>query len=106
MNANRFDVVVGLVSPHFFEDQRGGHGLTVALEQAVEQLEFQVRQAYRAVEPDGFEPLRHQGEWAVAEDLVVIGGAHGCAITPAQQGFDPRLKFLEVEGLGQVVVSP
>jgi hypothetical protein len=38
--ANSFDVVVGVVTPHFFENFAGRYCLTVALEQAVQQLEL------------------------------------------------------------------
>ena len=38
--ANSFDVVVGVVTPHFFENFAGRDCLTVALEQAVQQLEL------------------------------------------------------------------
>ena len=105
MNPNRFDVVVGLVSPDFLEDQRRGHGLSVALQQAMQQLKFQMRQTHRAVEPDRLKPFRHQGEGAVAQDFVVVGGSDRGAITTTEQGFHPSLQFLEVEWFGQVIVS-
>ena len=61
-----FDVVVGLVAPDLLEDQGGGDGLAVALEQAMEKLELRVREADGGVEPDGLETLGDEGEGAEA----------------------------------------
>ena len=105
VHANGLDVVIGLVAPHFLEDQRGGHGLPVTLQQAMEQFELQVRESHGLIKPDGFKALGHQGERPVAEDLVVVGGPNRSSVTATQQGFDPHLKFLQVEGFGQVIVG-
>ena len=56
MNANRFNVVVWFITPHFFEDERGSNRLAVALEQTMQKLEFQVGESYRMIEPDPRKP--------------------------------------------------
>ena len=98
------DVVVRFVAPHLLEDQGRGHGLAVALQQAVQQFEFQVGEAHRLVKPDGFKALRHQGDAAVAEDFVVLGGEGGM-VAAAQQRLNPHHQLLEIEGLGEIVVG-
>ena len=105
MNPDGFDVVIGLVAPDLLQDQGWCNGLTMTLQQAVEQLKFEVGQANRAVEPNGLEAFGHQGQRAVAENLVVVAGSDRCTVAPPQQGFDAGLKFLEIEGFGQVVVG-
>ncbi len=104
VHTDGFDVIVGLITPHLFEDQRGGHRLPMALEQAMKQLKLQVGQANGLVEPDGLKALRHQGETGVAENFVVLGGER-CPLAASQQGLDPHHQLFEVEGLGQIVIG-
>ena len=61
-------------------------------------------QSHRFVEPDRLKALRHQGDAAVAEDFVVLGGEGGM-VAAAQQRLNPHHQLLEIEGLGQVVVG-
>ena len=77
----------------------------MTLKQAMEQLELQVGEPYRLIEPDGFKALGYQGEWPVAEDFVVVGGSNGRPVTATKQSFDPSLERLQVEGFGQVIVG-
>ena len=76
----------------------------MALQQAMQQFEFQVGQPHRGVKPDRLEPFGQKGEAAVAEDLVVLAGEGG-PFAAAQQGLDPHHQLLEVKGLGEVVVG-
>ena len=43
VNADGLDVVVGFVSPNFFENERWRDGLTVALQQTMQEFEFEMR---------------------------------------------------------------
>ena len=84
MHSDRFDVVIGLVSPDFLENQGGSDGLTMTLQQAVQQFEFEVRQAYRSIKPDRFKSFRHQGQWTVTEDFVMVAAcSNRCSIAAA-----------------------
>ena len=83
VNPDGFDVVIRLVSPDLFENQRRGHGLAMTLEETVKEFEFEVGQSNRAVEPDRFEAFRNEGERAVTEDFVVIAGSNGCPVAAA-----------------------
>ncbi len=105
VNADGFDVIVRLVAPDLLENQGGGDGLTVALQQAMEQFEFEVGEADWVVEPDRLKPFGDQGEGAVAEDFVVIARANGGTVTAAKQLLHPCLKLLQIKRLGEVVVG-
>ena len=105
VNTNGFDVVVRFVAPDLFENQGWSDGLSVALQQAVEQFEFQVGESHRGVEPDRFKPLRNKGERSVTEDFVVVARAHGSTITAAEECLHPCLQLLQIKGLGEVVVG-
>ena len=71
----------------------------------MQQFEFQMGETNWRVKPDGFKPLRDQGERAVAEDFVGVGAADRSPVTAAQQGLHPHLKLFEVKGFGEVVVG-
>ncbi len=77
----------------------------MALQQAVQQLEFQVGQAHRLVKPDGFKALGDQGDRPKAQDFAVLAGEGG-TVTAAQQGLDPCDELLQFKGLGEVIISP
>ena len=46
----------------------------MALQEAMQQFEFQMSQTNWAVEPDRFKPLRHKSKGAIAEDFILIAG--------------------------------
>ena len=104
VDADRFDVVIGLVAPNLLEDEGRGHCLAMALQQAVQQFKFQVGEPHRLLEPDRLKAFGHQGEAAVVEDFVVLAG-NGGPHAAAQQGLHPHQQLLEVKGLGEVVIG-
>ena len=77
----------------------------MALQQAMQKLKLQMGEPHWLVKPNGFKALWHQGQGAVAEDFVVFAGQR-CPLAAPQQGLDPNHEFVEVEGLGQVIISP
>ena len=82
MYPDGLDVVVWFIAPHLLEDQRRRNRLAMALQQAVQQLELQVGEPHRPVEPDGLEALWHQGEAAVAEDFLLAVDQGGAITAP------------------------
>jgi hypothetical protein len=61
VNANRFDIVIWLITPNLFEDERGSNRLTMTLEQTMKKLEFQVGEADGMIEPNGLKTFWYQG---------------------------------------------
>ncbi len=61
VNANRFNIVIGIVAPHLFKDFTGGYRLAVALHQAMQQLKLKVGEAYRVAKPDRLKTLGDEG---------------------------------------------
>jgi hypothetical protein len=89
VNADRLNVVVWLITPHFLEDERGCNGLTVALEQAMQKLKFQMGEPHRMIKPDRLKAFRHQGQWPIAQDFVMIsGGSNGSSVASPKERFD------------------
>jgi hypothetical protein len=59
VNADGFDIIVGIVAPNLFEDLARGNGLTVALQETVEKFKFEVGEFNGFLKPDGFKPFRY-----------------------------------------------